>query len=89
MNKTQLIAAIAEETNLTKVDVKKAIDAFISISSGALKSGNQISLMGFGAFSVSKRISRNGRNPKTGEKIMIAEKKFVKFKTSEVLVEQI
>lgn len=89
MNKTQLIAAIADESGLMKKDVKKVIDTFISISSGELKTGNQISLMGFGVFSVSKRISRKGRNPKTGEKIMIGEKKFVRFKTSDVLIEQI
>ncbi|MBV5313409.1 MAG: HU family DNA-binding protein [Prolixibacteraceae bacterium] len=87
MNKAQLIDAIAEKANLTKVDVKKALDAFSSVTSDALKTGDRVAIMGFGSFSVSYRQPRNGRNPKTGAKISIEGKKFVKFKGGNELSE--
>ncbi len=79
MNKTELVDAIAAESKLTKVDAKKALDAFINSASKALKKGDRVALVGFGAFSVAKRAARNGRNPQTGKAIKIAAKKVVKF----------
>ena len=80
MNKAQLIEAVAAKAGLTKVDAKKAIDAFIGVTAGALKKGDRLALVGFGSFSVTKRSARTGRNPQTGATIKIAAKKVVKFK---------
>ena len=80
MNKAELVDAIAASANLSKADAKKALDAFVEVSTGALKSGDRISLVGFGSFSVSDRKARNGRNPKTGAVIKIAAKKSIRFK---------
>ena len=66
MNKSELIDAIAAEANLSKADAKRALDAFQSAITGALKKGDRIALVGFGSFSVSKRSARTGRNPQTG-----------------------
>jgi len=80
MNKAQLIDAIAKDANLTKADAKRALDAFINATTGTLKSGGRVALVGFGSFSVSQRNARTGRNPQTGAPIKIAAKKVVKFK---------
>ncbi|MDR2293489.1 MAG: HU family DNA-binding protein [Prevotellaceae bacterium] len=80
MNKTELIDAIAANAKLTKVDSKKALDAFIKVVSTTLKKGEKVALVGFGSFAVSKRSARTGRNPKTGAVIKIAAKKVVRFK---------
>jgi DNA-binding protein HU-beta len=80
MNKAELIDAIASEAGLSKADAKKALDAFVNTTAGALKKGDRISLIGFGSFSVSKRSARTGRNPQTGKEIKIAAKNVVKFK---------
>jgi DNA-binding protein HU-beta len=80
MNKAQLIDAIAHDAKLTKADAKRALDAFVKSTTGALKKGNRVALVGFGSFSVTKRNARTGRNPQTGKPITIAAKKVVKFK---------
>ena len=80
MNKAELIDAIASHAELSKVDAKKALDGFITAATGALKSNDRISLVGFGSFSISARAARNGRNPKTGAVIKIGAKKTVRFK---------
>jgi DNA-binding protein HU-beta len=80
MNKAQLIDAIASEASLTKADAKRALDAFVKTTTGALKKGDRVALVGFGSFAVSKRNARTGRNPQTGKPITIAAKKVVKFK---------
>jgi DNA-binding protein HU-beta len=80
MNKAELIDAIASEAGLSKADAKKALDAFVGATSGALKKGDRISLVGFGSWSVSKREARTGRNPQTGKEIKIAAKNVVRFK---------
>ena len=80
MNKAELIDAIASESGLSKVDAKKALDGFVAATSNALKSGDRISLVGFGSFSISERSARTGRNPQTGKEIKIAAKKVVRFK---------
>jgi DNA-binding protein HU-beta len=80
MNKAELIDAMAAESKMTKVDTKKALDAFIAATTKALKKGDRVALVGFGSFSVAKRAARKGRNPQTGKEIKIAAKKVVKFK---------
>lgn len=75
-----MISAIAAKAELTKVDAKKALDAFIEVSGEAMKNNERITLVGFGTFSVNKRNARNGRNPRTGTKIKIAAKNVVRFK---------
>ena len=80
MNKAQLIDVMAAEAGLTKVDTKKALDAFIFATTEALKNGGRVALIGFGSFSVSERSARTGRNPQTGKEIKIDAKKVVKFK---------
>lgn len=74
---------IADETQrgLSKADSKKALDAFISVTTGALKEDDVVSLAGFGSFSISKRSARTGRSRETGKEIQIAAKNVVKFKT--------
>ncbi|MGB4205405.1 MAG: HU family DNA-binding protein [Bacteroidales bacterium] len=80
MNKAELIDAIAAETGLTKVNSKKALEAFINATSQALAKGDRVALVGFGSFSVVKRAARKGRNPQTGKEIKIKAKSVVKFK---------
>ena len=80
MNKTQLVDAIAKKASITKVDAKKALDAFINVTGEALKAGDKIALIGFGSFAVAKKPGRTGRNPRTGASIKLAAKNVVKFK---------
>jgi Bacterial nucleoid DNA-binding protein len=89
MNKAELIDEIAKNANLTKVDSKKALDAFIKATSAALKKGDKVALVGFGSFSVSKRSARTGRNPRTGAAIKIAAKKVVRFKAGSELTAKV
>lgn len=80
MNKAELIGSIADKSGLSKAEAGKALDAFVSSISDALKGGDRVSLVGFGSFSVDRRDARMGRNPRTGEEIQIAAKNVVKFK---------
>lgn len=80
MNKTELIDAVAANSGLSKADAKRAVDGFTSALEGALKSGDRVSLVGFGSWSVSQRAARTGRNPKTGKEIKIEAKNVVRFK---------
>ena len=80
MNKIELIAAVAEEAGMTKVDARKAIDAVLEVSKKELKKGGKIALVGFGTMGVINRPARQGRNPRTGKTIQIAAKKVVRFK---------
>lgn len=80
MNKADLINAIAQNSGLSKVDAKKAIDAFVVSVTEALKSGEKVALVGFGTFSVAERSARTGVNPATKQTITIAAKKVAKFK---------
>ena len=86
MNKAELVKVIAEKAGMTKVDAKKAIEAFMEASADALKKGERISLVGFGTFSTCKHPARKGRNPKTGAEITIPEKTVVKFKAGAELL---
>ncbi|UPT68379.1 MAG: HU family DNA-binding protein [Sphingobacteriales bacterium JAD_PAG50586_3] len=89
MNKAELIDAIAAESKLSKADSKKALDAFVSATTKALKKGDRVALVGFGSFSVAKRAARKGRNPQTGKEIKIAAKKVVKFKAGTELSDKV
>ena len=86
MNKNELISSIASETGLTKTDAAKAVDAFVASISSALKSGDEVRLVGFGTFAVSKRSATTGRNPRTGATIKIPARNQPKFKAGKVLV---
>lgn len=87
MNKSELIDAMAIESGLTKVDAKKALDAFMSVTGRALKGDDKLALLGFGTFSVVERPERMGHNPSTGASIKIAASKVVKFKAGSELSE--
>jgi DNA-binding protein HU-beta len=89
MNKAELIEAMASNANLTKADAKRALDAFIDTTSGALKKGDRVALVGFGSFSVSQRSARKGRNPQTGKEITISAKKVVRFKAGSELSDKV
>ena len=85
MNKTELVAAIAEKTNQSKKDSEKALKAFIDVVTEELKKGEKIQLVGFGTFEVIERAAREGRNPLTGEKMQIKASKAPKFKAGKAL----
>ena len=89
MNKTELVAAIAEKTELTKKEAEKALKAFTDIIAEELAKGEKIQLVGFGTFEVSERAEREGRNPMTGEAIKIAASKTPKFKAGKALKDQV
>lgn len=80
MNKTDLVAAIAEQANLSKKDAEAALKAFIGTVTDELAKGGKIQLVGFGTFEVAERAARTGQNPRTGEKMEIAASKAPKFK---------
>jgi DNA-binding protein HU-beta len=82
MNKTQLIDAIAQRSGVSKADARKAIDAFIFVASDTLRTGNKITLSGFGSFEVTKKPARMGRNFLTGTPVEIPPKSVVKFRCS-------
>ncbi|MCI8747489.1 MAG: HU family DNA-binding protein [Lachnospiraceae bacterium] len=85
MNKTELVAAIAEKTELSKKDSEKALKAFIDVVTEELQKGEKIQLVGFGTFEVADRAAREGRNPLTGEKMQIEASKAPKFKAGKAL----
>ena len=89
MTKAELVAKLASDGGITKLQAEKAVDGFVSAVSAALSGGDKITLVGFGTFSVSARAQREGRNPRTGEKIKIPESKVVKFKAGKALSEKI
>ena len=85
MNRTELIAAIAEKTELSKKDAEKALKAFTDVVAEELKKGEKVQLVGFGTFEVVERAAREGRNPHTGEAMPIAASKAPKFKAGKAL----
>ena len=89
MNKTELVNAIAEKAEISKADARKALDAFVSTVTDALKEGDKIALVGFGTFAVSEKAARKGVNPATGATIEIAAKKVAKFKPGAELAEAV
>jgi DNA-binding protein HU-beta len=87
MNKTELIAKVAEQTNFTKKDAQKAVEAVLDAITEALKNGENVQLIGFGNFEIRERSARKGRNPQTGEEIEIAASKVPAFKPGKALKE--
>lgn len=85
MNRTELVAAMAAETQLSKKDAEAALKAFIDVVSEELKKGEKVQLVGFGTFEVSERAAREGRNPQTGETMEIKASKTPKFKAGKAL----
>jgi DNA-binding protein HU-beta len=85
MNKSDLVDAIADSAGLSKADAGRALDAVVDTITGALQSGDSVSLVGFGTFSVRDRAARTGRNPRTGETIQIAASKNPAFKAGKAL----
>ena len=85
MNKAELVAAIAEKTELSKKDSEKALKAFIDVVTEELKKGEKVQLVGFGTFETAKRAAREGRNPQTGKTIKIAASVAPKFKAGKAL----
>ena len=87
MNKTEFINAVAEKSGLSKVDAKKAVEAFVETVSSELKEGGKVALLGFGSFSVAEKAARKGVNPKTKQPIEIPARKSAKFKAGAELTE--
>ena len=85
MNKTELIAAIAEQAEISKKDAEKALKAFVDVVTEQLKEGEKVQLVGFGTFEVSERAAREGRNPQKGNTMTIAACKAPKFKAGKAL----
>ena len=89
MNKTELIAAMAEQTQLSKKDAEAALKAFVDVVSAELKKGGKVQLVGFGTFEVSEIAARTGKNPQTGEPMEIKASKAPKFKAGKALKDQL
>ncbi len=85
MNKTELVAAIADKAEISKKDAEKALKAFTDTVAAQLKKGDKIQLVGFGTFEVTKRAAREGRNPQTGDVMKISASKAPKFKAGKAL----
>jgi len=89
MNKTELIAAMAEQAGISKKDAEKALKAFTDVVADELKKGEKVQLVGFGTFEVSERAAREGRNPQSGAPMKIAASKAPKFKAGKALKDMI
>ena len=89
MNKTELVAAVAEKAEISKKDSEKALKAFVDVVTEQLKAGDKVQLVGFGTFEVSERAAREGRNPQTGKTMKIAACKAPKFKAGQALKDAI
>ncbi|HJC92487.1 HU family DNA-binding protein [Mediterraneibacter glycyrrhizinilyticus] len=89
MNKTELVAAVAEKAEISKKDSEKALKAFVDVVTEQLKAGDKVQLVGFGTFEVSERAAREGRNPQTGKTMKIAACKAPKFKAGKALKDAI
>ena len=85
MNKSDLIDAISDAAELTKAEAGRAVDAVVAVVTKALKNGDSVTLVGFGTFEVRKRGARTGRNPRTGEEIMIKASRNPAFKAGKAL----
>ena len=85
MNKTELVAAMAEQAGISKKDAEKALKAFTDVVAEELKKDGKVQLVGFGTFEVAKRAAREGRNPQTGKSMKIAASKAPKFKAGKAL----
>lgn len=85
MNKAQLVEAIAKEADISKAKAGSAVDAFVDSIAKSLKKGQDVTIVGFGTFKVSKREARMGRNPQTGAAIKIKARKVARFKPGKAL----
>ncbi|HEB79066.1 MAG TPA: HU family DNA-binding protein [Rhodospirillales bacterium] len=85
MNKSELVAAVAGSAGMTKADAAKVVDAIFTAITNSLSGGNEVSLVGFGSFRVTRREACQGRNPRTGEPIQIAASNQPKFKAGKGL----
>ena len=85
MNKAELVDAVAGSANLSKAEAGRAVDAVVDAVTDALKKGQQVSVVGFGTFSVKHRAARTGRNPRTGETISIGASNVPGFKAGKAL----
>ena len=85
MNKTELVAAMADQAGLSKKDAEKALKAFTDVVTEELKKDSKVQLVGFGTFEVSSRAAREGRNPQSGAPMKIAASKAPKFKAGKAL----
>lgn len=85
MTKADLVSKIAVDGEVTKAQAEKLVEGFVSAVSSALATGDRVTLVGFGTFSVGERSERAGRNPRTGQKITISASKVVKFKPGKSL----
>lgn len=85
MNKADLVAAMAEKAGVSKKDAEASLKAFTDVVAEELKKGEKIQLVGFGTFEVSERAAREGRNPRTGETMVIEASKTPKFKAGKAL----
>ena len=88
MNKTELVAAVAKETELKKADAEKAVNAVLKVVQAQLKAGEKVQLIGFGTFESKKRPARVARNPRTGEEIKVKASKAPVFKASKALKDE-
>lgn len=89
MNKTELIAKVADSADMTKKDASKAVESVLDSITGALKDGEKVQIIGFGNFEVRERAARKGRNPQTGKEINIPASKVPAFKPGKALKEDI
>ena len=89
MNKTELVAAIADQAEISKKDAEKAVQAFTEVVAAELKKGGKVQLVGFGTFEVVERAAREGRNPQTGKAMKIKASKAPKFKAGKALKDSI
>ena len=89
MNKTELVAAMADAAEISKKDAEKALKAFTDVVADELKKGGKVQLVGFGTFEVSERAAREGRNPQTGETMKIEACKAPKFKAGKALKDMV
>lgn len=85
MNKTELVAAMAEQAGISKKDAEKALKAFTDVVADEMKKGGKVQLVGFGTFEVAERAAREGRNPATGKAMPIPASKAPKFKAGKAL----
>ena len=85
MNKTELVAAVAEQADISKKDAEKVLKAFVDVVTEEMKKGEKVQLVGFGTFEVSERAAREGRNPQTGKTMKIEACKAPKFKAGTAL----
>ena len=85
MNKGDLVEVVSDDAGISKAEAGRAVDAVITAITRALKGGNQVSLVGFGTFTVKKRAARTGRNPRTGEEIQIKASKVPGFRAGKAL----